>query len=162
MCDQNEQMAFSDYTTGIRAKVGTDLLLAPAAGVAIFDGAGRILLARHVHDSLWATPGGGVEPGESPLDAAVREVREETGLLVRDCTLFGAYGGTDFEVTYPDGTRTAYVVNMYGTTTFDGDVDLEVDEIREVAWVDRASVGSLPMPPDMRVIIPEAFAWFSS
>lgn len=148
--------------TGIRAKIGTELLLTPAAGVAIFDRAGRLLLARHVHDGLWATPGGGVEPGESPLDAAVREVREETGLLVRDYTLVGAYGGTDFEVTYPDGTRTAYVVTMYGTTTFDGDLDLEVAELHEVRWVDRTSVGSLPMPPDMRVIVPDAFAWYSS
>ncbi len=138
------------------------MLLTPAAGVAIFDEAGRLLLARHVHDGLWATPGGGVEPGESPLEAAVREVHEETGLLVRDCALFGAYGGTDFEVTYPDGTRTAYVVTMYGTTTFHGSLKLQVDELREVAWVDQRSVKDLPMPPDMRVIVPGAFAWLAS
>jgi len=155
-------MALSDYMSGIRARIGTDLLLAPAAGVAIFDEAGRLLLARHVHDGLWATPGGGVDPGESPREAAIREVREETGLLVRDCTLFGAYGGTDFEVTYPDGTRTAYVVTMYGTTTFHGNLDLQTDELREVAWVDQLSVKDLPMPPDMRVIVPAAFAWLAS
>lgn len=147
---------------GVRARLGTCLLLTPAAGVAIFDEAGRLLLARHVHDGLWATPGGGVEPGESPLEAAVREVHEETGLLVRDCALFGAYGGTDFEVTYPDGTRTAYVVTMYGTTTFHGSLKLQVDELREVAWVDQRSVKDLPMPPDMRVIVPGAFAWLAS
>jgi len=155
-------MAFSEYMSGVRAKIGTDLLLTPAAGVATFDEGGRLLLARHVHDGLWATPGGGVEPGESPLEAAIREVGEETGLLVQDCILFGAYGGPDFEVTYPDGTRTAYVVTMYGTTTFDGSLELQVDELREVAWVDQLSAEELPMPPDMRVIVPAAFAWLAS
>lgn len=155
-------MALSDYMAGIRAKLGTDLLLTPAAGVAIFDEAGRLLLGRHVHDDLWATPGGGVEPGESPLEAAVREVHEGTGILVQNCVLFGAYGGTDFEVTYPDGTRTAYVVTMYGTTTFHGDLNLQADELREVAWVDELSAKNLPMPPDMLVIVPAAFAWLAS
>ncbi|MEW1905274.1 NUDIX domain-containing protein [Streptomyces sp. NPDC086147] len=43
---------------------------------------GRVLLARHVSpegQSTWTLPGGGVEHGEDPFDAVVREVAEETG-----------------------------------------------------------------------------------
>ncbi|MFF4873850.1 NUDIX hydrolase [Streptomyces sp. NPDC000961] len=43
---------------------------------------GRVLLARHVSpggESTWTLPGGGVEHGEDPFDAVVREVAEETG-----------------------------------------------------------------------------------
>ncbi|WP_435191622.1 NUDIX hydrolase [Streptomyces sp. bgisy126] len=43
---------------------------------------GRVLLARHVSPeggSTWTLPGGGVEHGEDPFDAVVREVAEETG-----------------------------------------------------------------------------------
>lgn len=45
----------------------------------------RILLARHdltqrhYGEVIWAPPGGGLEPGESPVDAVVRELREEVG-----------------------------------------------------------------------------------
>ncbi len=53
--------------------------------VLLLDPSGRILLLRHRLDlgsdaTHWITPGGGVEPGESPAAAAVRELAEETGL----------------------------------------------------------------------------------
>lgn len=43
---------------------------------------GAILMVLHQHDgrSYWTLPGGGVEPGETPQHAVVREVMEETGL----------------------------------------------------------------------------------
>jgi ADP-ribose pyrophosphatase YjhB (NUDIX family) len=54
------------------------------AQVVLLDG-DRILLARHVcpEREYWILPGGAVETGETPEEAAVREVFEETGLLIR-------------------------------------------------------------------------------
>ncbi|MFB0835389.1 NUDIX hydrolase [Arthrobacter halodurans] len=50
------------------------------AAVRLLDNEGRILLARKRGTSMFMQPGGKLEPGESPAQAAVREVREETGL----------------------------------------------------------------------------------
>lgn len=65
-----------------------------SARVVLLDEAGRVLLVRG-HDPatpdshFWFTVGGAVEPGESLLDAAIREVTEETGLHVEPEQVFG-------------------------------------------------------------------------
>ena len=56
---------------------------------------GRVLLLFHAKLGLWLPPGGHVEHGELPDEAAVREVLEETGV---SCRLVGEHG---VEVEYP-------------------------------------------------------------
>ena len=52
------------------------------AGCIVRDTRGRYLLIEHQHTPFWEFPKGHLEPGESPADAAVREVYEETGYRV--------------------------------------------------------------------------------
>jgi len=62
------------------------------AAAVILDGQCRVLLVRHNYGRLnWELPGGMAEPGESILDTALREVREETGLAVVPQRLTGIY-----------------------------------------------------------------------
>ncbi|SHE14173.1 RNA pyrophosphohydrolase [Chlamydia abortus] len=54
---------------------------------------GQILMARHydhyISQYYWCFPGGGIEAGESPEQAVVRELKEETGLSVRPLQCLG-------------------------------------------------------------------------
>ncbi|HLF26367.1 MAG TPA: NUDIX domain-containing protein [Anaerolineae bacterium] len=58
----------------------------------IFDEQGRVLLCHRRDRDMWNLPGGGVERGELPTEAVVREVKEETGLEVIVERLVGVYG----------------------------------------------------------------------
>jgi 8-oxo-dGTP diphosphatase len=75
-------------------------------GAIITDASGRLLLVRRGREpeaGRWTLPGGRIEPGESDTEALVREVREETGLIVEPGPLVGAVrrpapGGAVFDI----------------------------------------------------------------
>jgi len=55
---------------------------ASSAGVALYDANGRVLVVKAHYKKYWSFPGGIVDAGETPRQAAVRETREEVGLPV--------------------------------------------------------------------------------
>ena len=74
--------------------------------VFLVDPAGRILMQHrdanaHVSPNQWAMPGGKIEDGETPEEAARREVLEETGITVATVEHF--WSGTRPSVSTPDG-----------------------------------------------------------
>jgi 8-oxo-dGTP pyrophosphatase MutT (NUDIX family) len=82
--------------------------LRPSARLLVLDPSGRILLFRFVHGNgalagqdYWATPGGGVEDGETFEQAAIRELEEETGIRVQD--IGPEVGRQEFVLQLPDG-----------------------------------------------------------
>jgi 8-oxo-dGTP diphosphatase len=87
----------------------------PCAGAVVHDADGRVLLIRRAHapsEGLWSLPGGRIEAGETPPEAAAREVREETGLRVDVGPLlatveFGDYLVHDFAATVVGGSLAA-------------------------------------------------------
>lgn len=82
-------------------------------GVFIIDNQDRILLERRSDSGMWGLPGGRIEPGESILQAALREVKEETGLKVRITRLIGVYSEPLGRiVTYPDNGDVRHLVDI--------------------------------------------------
>ena len=74
-------MSGSDYIKNLRSKVGNSTLLVPGVAAVILDQDRKILLQKKNHEN-WSLPAGMIEPGESPRESIIREVREETGLVV--------------------------------------------------------------------------------
>jgi ADP-ribose pyrophosphatase YjhB (NUDIX family) len=81
--DEAIRERFSNETGYITPKVGAD--------AAIFNENGEILLMERADGSGWCLPCGWVEPNEKPIEAAIREVREETGLEIEVKQLVGVF-----------------------------------------------------------------------
>jgi 8-oxo-dGTP pyrophosphatase MutT (NUDIX family) len=61
------------------------------ARVAVFDEQNRVFLVRHTYSRGWILPGGGVDAGETLAQAALRELREEGGIIGENPVLHGMF-----------------------------------------------------------------------
>jgi 8-oxo-dGTP pyrophosphatase MutT (NUDIX family) len=135
-----------DYVRRLRDRLGgQELLQVPSVSIALRDAAGRVLLARHADVERWLLPGGAIEPGESPADAAVREMWEETGLVVRLTGLVGVFGGPEFIVQYRNGHRTSYVMTVFEAQAEAGHPHPDEAELIELRFVSEAEWESLSL-----------------
>ncbi len=101
----------------------------------IRDGSKILLQNRKKEDWKGFTlPGGHVEPGESFVDAAIREMKEETGLTIFTPQLCGVK-------QFPsNGHR--YIVMLFRTSSFEG--KLQSSEEGEMVWVEREALCHYP------------------
>ncbi len=125
-------MAAKDYIRWIRSKVGHEKIILTFAGGCILNDRGAVLLQRRGDSRQWGFPGGAIEPGETPEMAAVREVREETGLDVPVSRLIGVY--TDPDITYPNGDRAQSIVIAYALQVTGGELLCDRDETLELKY----------------------------
>lgn len=95
------------------------------------------------HDK-WLGIGGHMEPGETPMACALREVREETGLTLLDCTCRGVVRFRSD--AYPDED-----MHLFTATRFTGEI-IECDE-GELAWIDKDRLMSLTLWEGDRVFL---------
>ena len=79
---------------------------------------------------VWGLPKGQIEPGESPEEAAVREVREETGL---EAEVEEPLGDTRYFYVW-EGTRIRKLVHMFLLRAIGGDIGQHDDEMEDVRW----------------------------
>jgi 8-oxo-dGTP diphosphatase len=114
--------------------------LIPCVGAIIKDARGRLLLIKRGHApgaGLWSLPGGRIEPGETDAEALVREIREETGLVIEAGRLVGA-------VRRPARDGDVLDIRDYAATVTGGTLSAG-DDAADVRWVDAAELKSLPV-----------------
>jgi len=135
-------MPVSEYVRSLRERIGRSYLLLPGVTAVIRDD-DRFLLARQGDSGRWSLIGGGIEPGEDPRAALVREVREELGVGSEVIRIIGAYGGAALENVYPNGDRVGYVTVAYLCSLRTSSLTLDEDEVLETRWATLAEIAEL-------------------
>jgi 8-oxo-dGTP diphosphatase len=105
----------------------------------------RIKRADDIHLGKWNGLGGKLEPGESPEECVIREVREESGLELREprlCGLlmFSAFKGND------------WIVFVFTADAFSGELRENYEGYLE--WIPDARLESLPLWPSDHIFLP--------
>ena len=111
--------------------------IVPCVGALAYDADGRLLLVRRANEpgrGLWSLPGGRVEPGEDDAAALVREMAEETGLVVQPGELIGRV------------RRGRYDIADYRCRVLEGELRAG-DDALDARWCDAAALARLPLVP---------------
>lgn len=120
--------------------------LVPACGVLATDERGRVLLQRRRDTGQWALPMGKMELGETPSECAIRETREETGVLVEVTGILGIFSDPGHIVQYGDGEiRQEYEVILLARPV-SGEPSAN-EEASEVEWVAPGDLRSFDIHP---------------
>lgn len=117
------------------------------ASSAILVRAGKVLLIRRLNPpaaDLYAFPGGRAEPGETPAETAIREFQEETGISVRNPSLFATYD-LKGENDAPD-KRTHFFLSVFLVEADNDTVALAADDASEAGWYSPDEILTLPAP----------------
>jgi 8-oxo-dGTP pyrophosphatase MutT (NUDIX family) len=104
-------------------------------GAAVYfrDAADRVLMVEPTYKPDWTLPGGAVEAGESPYEAAAREVEEELGLTVQPGRLLLVDWFPPHE-NHTEGVGFVYDGGRLGAQRVAG-IKLPADELRDWAWL---------------------------
>ena len=139
------------------------------ASAVVLDDNDRVLLVHHNGIGLWLNPGGHVDENETPAEAAVREVAEETGIRARVLGEAGfahpavvghvaPWAIIEMEVTDSKVGTHRHIDFVYVCRAVGGALTAQLEEVADARWVPIADLG-LPTPPELPALVAQAAGW---
>ncbi|MBR7827788.1 NUDIX domain-containing protein [Actinospica sp. MGRD01-02] len=125
--------------------------MVPSVNVVVADDAGRILLIRRTDNGNWAVPGGAIDLGESMIDAAVRETREESGIDCQITGLIGIYTDPRHLIHYTSNDEVRQEFSIVLSARPVGGEPATSSESSEVQWTELHQLPGLQMDRSMRL-----------
>lgn len=130
-------------------------IAAEVALVVLRDRSGRILMQHRTDDAprqpnKWTPPGGQIEPGETPVEGAHRELYEETGLRVDELVLHAVY-----ERPASDGDAGVYMFHVFTAETDATQEDVVLGEGKAMVFLTASEIAEVELTPFAARLLPE-------
>ena len=136
-----------------KGKKGHNMLHEKSCGAIVYrkyHGNTEILLIKHINSGHWSFPKGHVEDGETEVETAMREIKEETDI---DVIIDPTFRET---VTYSPKKDTMKVVVYFLARARNVDYHPQEDEIAEVRWVDISYASNILSYENDKTIVTKA------
>lgn len=136
----------NSYAKKIRSRIGHDKFIHPAARIIIENAQGEILIIERADNGQTGLPAGALEEGETIEECIKREVREETGLIIRELEVIGISTDPSREtVQYPNGDIIQYFTIEFYATQWEGTITvMDKEEVKEARFAERRILEKLP------------------
>ena len=140
-----------DWVKNLRKKIGHDTVILPHAVTIVIDGK-HVLVEERSDDGYIDFPGGTLDLGETIEECAIRELKEETGIIADSLELFKIYTGELTKYTYVNGDDMYGVDVVYLVRKFHGELKPQKDEVNKLVFVKLDDIKGKLSPRNKQII----------
>ena len=141
-----------DYLKDLREKTNHMPLVLPHSVVLLFNDQGEVLLEERADDGYFDFPGGGIDIKESAEEAAIRELKEETGLVALELEFFKLYSGEITHYVYFNGDEIYGVDAVYICRKYEGKLTPQIEEVKSLKFYNLNQVPDKMSPRNKQII----------
>lgn len=134
------------YIQQIRSKLGKDKFIHPGARIIIENQVGEFLIIERADNGQFGIPAGAMEEHETIEECIIREVKEETGLLVEEVEVIGISSNPIMEtVQYRNGDIIQYFTVEFYANKWTGKIKIsDKEEVKRATFRNKAVLEKLP------------------
>ena len=137
------------YISELRKYVGHSPIMVTAVICIIYDKQKGFLLEKRADNGMWCLPGGAIELGETLDQALKREVKEETGLDIKNAKLIDVVASV--HMVYPNKDEVYYTDVLYETKDYFGELKHD-EESTELKWFKPNEIPEEIIPTQIKYI----------
>lgn len=137
------------YISELRKYVGHSPIMVTAVICIIYDKQKGFLLEKRADNGMWCLPGGAIELGETLDQALKREVKEETGLDIKNAKLIDVVASV--HMVYPNKDEVYYTDVLYETKDYFGELKYD-EESTELKWFKPNEIPEEIIPTQIKYI----------
>ena len=122
------------YIMDLRKYVGHAPLIGLGATTLVFNEKNELLLNLRTDTNTWGIPGGSMELYETIEDTAVRELKEEAGILAEQLELVTVLSGEEYFFEYPNGDKMCTVIVLFKVKNYVGEIKVSDNESKQLKF----------------------------